>query len=466
MKISVLFFIVFLLIKLNVVCQNPSDGFLLLVKTTSPKSPIVESGQIIYVKTDAEPSFRKEYITRISADTIFFNQTYITINHLLGLKMYVDDFIMDYDLSDWRIIVPPDEVCTSYEMLREFGKWAGSHLDKDGKYSYDDWLKSSNYRSAVRFSPKRQILISHKHHSDFYKIAEGKKREIGLNGDTMPRLYDITRIRYDSIYLNDNGYKFDQVDSIYLEEHKHAPFRKFYYIRTDTLQWEVILPPDSVYFSSKSLYQYIEKLKTRKKRDKFEWRTPVFSHNMIKWSFSRLALLQLAAAYELRFTKKWSVEIEGGYQFKAGSQLTPAGPGKLLPYYRLQGPVSQAGVKYYFNSRGYVEPLVHYNYLVMDSAVSKLPTGTLCLQDQFRNEFGISLRVGQLIRMGSLIIDGYFGLGIKAVTTKRFAYGYYYQQGTSDYYFRWYNDQHIPIENDFLNWDPILSFGIKIGGGF
>ena len=78
---------------------------------------------------------------------------------------------------------------------------------------------------------------------------------------------------------------------------------------------------------------------------------------MIKWSFSRLALLQLAAAYEFRFTKKWSFEIEGGYQFKAGSQRTPAGPGKLLPYYRFQGPVSQAGVKYYFNSRGYVEPL-------------------------------------------------------------------------------------------------------------
>jgi hypothetical protein len=187
---------------------------------------------------------------------------------------------------------------------------------------------------------------------------------------------------------------------------------------------------------------------------------------MIKWSFSRLALLQLVAAYEYRFTKTWSFEFEGGYQFKAGDQLNPSGPGKLIPYYRFEGPVAQTGVKYYLNSRGYVEPLFHYNYLVMDSAVSELPTGTVCLQDQFRNEFGFSLRVGQLIRMGSLIIDGYIGLGIKAVTTKRFAYGYYYNQGTSDYYLRWYNDQHIPLEDDFLSWEPILSVGIKIGGGF
>jgi hypothetical protein len=380
--------------------------------------------------------------------------------------MYVDDFLMDFDLlPTWKIIVPPDEVYRSYEMLKEFGKWAGSNMDKDGKYSRDDWLNSSNYQSAVRFSPKREIIISHKHHSDFYKIAEGKKREIGLIG-IAPELYDITRIRYDSIYLNETGYKFDQIDAIYLEELKHSPFRMSYYTRTDTLQWEVIFPPDSVYFSSKSLYLYIEKLKAKKKRDKFEWRTPVFTHNMIKWSFSRLALLQLAVAYEYRFTKTWSFEFEGGYQFKAGDQLNPRGPGKLIPYYRFEGPVAQTGVKYYFNSRGYVEPLVHYNYLVMDSAVSKLPTGKLCLQNQFRNEFGLSLRVGQLIRMGTLIIDGYFGLGIKAVITKRFAYGYYYQQGTSDYYFRWYNDQHIPVEDDFLNWDPIISLGIKIGGGF
>jgi hypothetical protein len=114
MKISVPLIIVFLLIKLNVICQNPSDNFLLIVKTTSPKSRIIDKGQNIYVKTDTEPSFRKEFITKISADTIFFNQGYITIKHLLGIKMYLDDFIMDYDLlPTWRIIVPPDEVCTS-----------------------------------------------------------------------------------------------------------------------------------------------------------------------------------------------------------------------------------------------------------------------------------------------------------------------------------------------------------------
>ena len=265
MKIPILFVIVFLLIGLIAICQNPSDKFLLLVKTKSPKSRIIERGQNIYIKTDAEPSFRKGFITKISADTIFFNQGYLTINHLLGIKMYLDDFIMDYDLSAWRIIVPPDEVFKSYEMLREFGKWAGFNLDKDGKYSRDDWLQSSNYRSAVRFSSKRQILISRRHHSDLYKIAEGKKREIGLNGDTMPRLYDVTRIHYDSIYLNDAGFKFNQIDSIYLEEHKHAPFRKFYYIRTDTLQWEVIFPPDSVYFSKKSLFLYISKLEKERR---------------------------------------------------------------------------------------------------------------------------------------------------------------------------------------------------------
>ena len=322
------------------------------------------------------------------------------------------------------------------------------------------------FKTPGLYSPKRQILISRRNHRDLFKLVEDQKWEIALHGDVMFRFYDITRIRYDSVYLNDSGYKFSQIDSICLAENKNTPLGKLIYNRSDTVKWEVIFPPDSVYHSRCAFSRYMQDLEKRKKRERFDWRTPPFRHNLIKWNFSRLALLQVVGAYEIRFTRKWSVEFEGGYQFKAGTQLSPNGPGKSLPYYRFEGPVSQMGVKYYFNPRGYVQSLLHYNYLVLDSAVSKLPTGTLCLQDQFRNEFGFSLRVGKITRIGSLFLDGYLGLGIKAITTKRFAYGYYYNQGTSDYFFRWYNDQHIPIEDEFLTWEPILSVGIKIGGGF
>ena len=236
------------------------------------------------------------------------------------------------------------------------------------------------FQTPGMFSPKRQILISRRHHRDLFKIAEDQEKEIALRGDVMFRYYHINRIRQDSIYLNDTGYRFNQIDSLCLAEVKHLPFGRLVYNRDDTVKWEVIFPPDSAYFSRRSFSVFMDNLEKRKKRERFDWRTPTFRHNMIKWNFSRLALLQIVGAYEVRFTRKWSVEFEGGYQFKAGTQLSPHGPINSLPFYRFEGPVSQIGVKYCFNPRGYVQSLVHYNYLVMDSAVSKLPTGTLCLQ--------------------------------------------------------------------------------------
>jgi hypothetical protein len=100
----------------------------------------------------------------------------------------------------------------------------------------------------------------------------------------------------------------------------------------------------------------------------------------------------------------------------------------------------------------------------MDSARTKFPSGALLLQDEFRNDLGASIRIGQLIRVGGMIVDGYFGLGIKAMFIRQYAYGYYYYPDSMS--FHWYNEEHIPVVKDMVQWYPVIGLGIKLGFGF
>lgn len=320
---------------------------------------------------------------------------------------------------------------------------------------------SNDSSRGPEFRTKRVILFESRVKPTIYKIAEKQKREIAIEGDTNTVPSKISRIRGDSVYLDGKGYRFHQVKSILL---KSGPIGPIIYRRSDSASWKLFFPPDSVYRSRFTFSKYMHWVAHVRKHDKFEWLAPPFRYNMIKINFSRMANLEIALSYEGRITKKWSCEIETGYQFNAGNNLGDDGPLNIYPLYKYSGFSVITGPKYYFNSRGYVQPLIHYRYLEMDSARTKFPTGSFLLQDEFRNDFGVSIRIGQLIRVGEMIVDGYFGLGIKAMLITQYAYGYYYYPDSNA--FHWYNDEHTPVIKDLVQWYPIIGLGIKLGFGF
>jgi len=310
------------------------------------------------------------------------------------------------------------------------------------------------------FHPKRVILFESRRNPTLYKIAEKQKREISVESDTNSVQSKITRIRRDSVYLDDKGYRFHQVISVFI---KSGPITPIIYRRSDSASWKLFFPPDSVYMSRFTLSKYMHWISHVRKHDKFEWFAPPFRHSIIKLCFSRIANLELAFSYEGRFTKKWAYEIETGYQFNGGNNSAEDGPLDVYPLYKYSGFSVITGPKYYFNSRGYIQTMFHYRYLEMASAHSRFPNDIYLLQDQFRNDAGFSIRLGQLIRLGDMIVDGYFGLGIKAMLIRQYAYGYY---SNYDGRFSWYNSNQTPQIKDLVNWYPILGLGIKVGFGF
>ena len=177
-----------------------------------------------------------------------------------------------------------------------------------------------------------------------------------------------------------------------------------------------------------------------------------------------IANLTIAISYEHRFDKVLAIDIEVGCQV----QGVPGEAGDVMNVYPLwiqSGVMAVAGMKYYFNKKGYIEPVMIYKYLTMIQADSRWPTGghTL-LQDAFANHYGMALRVGTMTRFAGMVVDGYFGLGVKIVSTYQLAYGVYLLEDSSE--FRWYNPDHSPVTNNIIQWWPVVNLGIKLGFGF
>jgi hypothetical protein len=310
---------------------------------------------------------------------------------------------------------------------------------------------------------KRMIIMEPKKKPVLFRINEGQVRNILVAGDSLLRRVKITRIWKDSIYLDGKGHRFGEVTGMQVKEH---PFNPVFYSKTDSSSWRLFFPPDSVYESRWVYSGYMHWVEGIRKRDKFESHAPPFTNNIFKFNFSKLANLEIAFSYEVRITKEWSCEVETGYQFEAGSQKRDDFFMGLYPLFKYSGFSYITGPKYYFNSRGYIEPLIHYRYLEMSRARSKSPEQSgYVLQSQFRNDAGFSVRVGQLIWTGDMILEGYFGLGVKLVYIRQYADGWYLYDDSSNY-FRWYNEDHSPkVENIRQLW-PVIGLGMKLGFGF
>jgi len=103
-----------------------------------------------------------------------------------------------------------------------------------------------------------------------------------------------------------------------------------------------------------------------------------------------------------------------------------------------------------------------YRYLWVKDMRSTWPddiTGSL-IQDQYRSDYGLSLRIGFMRRYGKIIVDYYVGGGIKYITVHELVYGYYEEDSIQ---LHWNHANHSPDVANKSLFGAVFNLGIKIG---
>jgi hypothetical protein len=313
------------------------------------------------------------------------------------------------------------------------------------------------------YIPKRIILLERKEPPVLLKISEKQVVNGVIKRDTSIKFMNarITRIRRDSIYLESAGYRFHDVESLDLPNFKH-------YRKSDSLNWKIKFPPDDIYHDRESFSSYMRKVTKQFKKGRLPSRSCRSFNNMLKFNVTKIINVEIAFAYERKLAKRWSMEIETGYQFAVADPMSDDFFMGMYPLYKYRGVNIVTGPKFYPGKIGYLQLVVIYHYLDMDLSRTQLaaPDEHYGLQYQYRNDIGGGLRFGIVTRASrSMIIDSYIGLGLKACLINQFIYGTYPEDDSMNYFY-WYNTDHSADHNHVTLPMPVISAGIKIGIGF
>jgi hypothetical protein len=307
------------------------------------------------------------------------------------------------------------------------------------------------------------ILLERKERPVLLKISEQQIIQGVIKRDTSTKLIKtrIKRIRGDSIYFESEGYRFHDVESLDLSNFKH-------YRNSDSLNWRVIIPPEDIYHDREFYSSYMREMNIQFKGNRISARSCRSFHNFLKLNITKIANLEIAVDYERKISNRWSLEIETGYQFAAGNSMSDDFFLGLYPLYKYSGFNIVAGPKLYTGKIAYLQMIVLYHYLDMDLSRTKLatPDRHYGLQCQYRNDIGGGFRFGIITRaFGSMVLDSYIGIGLKACLINQFIYGTYPEDDSMNY-FHWYNTDHSADNNHVTLLMPVINAGIKIGIGF
>lgn len=364
MKCLVLaFFFIFLSLTGKVSAQERRNDILIIYRHLNPTTTLLRKSDSLWFKTDSLQPFKRILVTGISKDTIFYKGGFVTKSQLYSIKAVRFEIPKFFDLSKWRIAVPPGDVYKSEEMLRAFRFWIVHNSSPDGSYNENAWQFSDYY-----------------HKSAVLTMREKREKEV---------------ISYEWDTLHENFFKFD---------------------------------------------------------------------------LTRLFFMQVMFAYEFRFTPKYSIEIEAGYQFRNSD--IPRPQTDPVPLFPLEGPVFTLGPKLYYLSHSrpfiYCQPqlLFKYVYFYKQWDLSEVTHGYGEFQDQRRTVFGMSLNFGTMKTFGQFFIDFTWGIGFKYASINQVLYYRASQPTNNPAQFIYYNPSHLPVTRESYKWNFLLNVLFKIGVSF
>ena len=272
----------------------------------------------------------------------------------------------------------------------------------------------------------------------------------------------VSKIRKDSIFISKVGLSFTNI--IEIKPIKgNTSIKHYYYERRDSLNYVICIPSDSIYNSRRNYTSYIHSIENKFEQIKSERVIPPDLKNLIKINIPALLNLELAFSWEYRFAKKWSFEIEPGYQIASKSFET--GYNTIYPQLHCyEGFSVTMGPKYFSLGKSYIQPIFIYKYLVMENKWSYWPE-SYCLQDQFVNQYGGALRLGRIYRIKKAVVELFCGLGYKKAVVHQLAYQYYQYRDDQNIVF-YYNSNHSPRVRNYNKDLLVINAGIKFGFGF
>jgi hypothetical protein len=311
-----------------------------------------------------------------------------------------------------------------------------------------------------------EILIQNLNTSKLTRISENSNISIWTN--TGKNISGRVRlIRADTIFFKDTLIRISNIERLYFKSALPTPHqglddeRRLGYV-AGWPNWRIICPPDSAYRDDWAWENYLHDLTKKEKEKRLEKLQPFIYKNFLKVNIAKLWHVELALSYERFLNKKisWETEISGiiGIPIDDYTLIN-------YPLYNYTGFSVTTYPKFYYNTRGYVALVFMYRNLWFKDQQFAWPdvVDNIHLQDQYRNDFGLSLRFGAMKRFGRFVIDYYFGGGFKFVMLKQNIYGRYDD----------YDDKIIwnyPDHSAYVTYTDrvgiVINIGIKIGGAF
>ena len=458
LKFSKLIFIFLTLTSYDLFCQPSHSDVIFLAGNFSSYIVKLKTGDLIRVRPSKGDSLHSVAITGISLDTIFSEDGYFLVNQVKEIRTPLGDRYLSYYPSLNQVIIPPDEVYISPERMGAFENWACKETKIKGRCNPEEfrYVKGRELRHRIFLEDLRKFNL--------YYIEEGRRIIFTAQDPTQKFTRKIERIKRDTVCFDTACMPFRQFSTIELSpELPGMAFNPFIYARKDSLSWLIHFPPDEVYQGPLSYKKYLADLHRDSKARKTHARTSIDHDNYLKFNLAKLVHVEFAFAYEHKFTRRFSWETEAGYLL--GFQNADAHYQISYPLYNYNGLTFLTYPKFYSkNLRFYISPVLHYRYLWFNQVRTGYPGGSDNLQDQIRDDAGLSLRFGIMRTVKNSVIDWYVGLGGKYVYVHQSDYGRYLYHDSGEMH--WFNQDHSPVIKDYNLFQVIFNLGIKIGFGF
>ncbi len=126
------------LIIIDADAQSISDQVIYLKKSDSYQFHRIQTGDPVIVRTVHIDSPLDEKVTGISFDTIFFMEGYVITRDIRELRTLHYDQLMNYDLQEWQLLIPPPEIYGSSLLRTSFETYLKTHKTVD----YDQWYET------------------------------------------------------------------------------------------------------------------------------------------------------------------------------------------------------------------------------------------------------------------------------------------------------------------------------------
>jgi hypothetical protein len=227
--------------------------------------------------------------------------------------------------------------------------------------------------------------------------------------------------------------------------------------------YQLICPPDSVYRSQLNYNSYYKSKLRQAKNVWLEKKNPLIHKNFLKLNVAKIFHLELALSYERLLAKNFTWETEVSAIFGVVSFTSEM---INYPLFNYSGFSITSYPKFWVNPRTYLAVVLMYRNLGVVGMKSDWPDAMNYgkLQDQFRNDYGLSFRLGVMKCYGRFVIDYYAGFGVKDVWLHQLVYGEYIEFESNTIH--WYNQDHSATISDTDRLGLVLNLGIKIGGAF